>query len=249
MAINSALIFVLLIVFVAMLIRSAIGFGDALFGIPLLALRMPLRQVVPFALLLSVTVAAIMVAQDWKKIHLRSTGWMLLPTLAGLPLGLLLLTGKHEGPAKGLLALIILGFALYSLLGGDRLVLHSDRKAWMLVCGFIAGILGGAYAMSGPPVVIYGTLRRWSPQHFRATLQGYFLPISVLLIASYWRAGLWVPAVVHNYLLALPVALVALLLGRAVNHRLSGHAHLRYVYLGLAGVGTMLLIQVLRSSL
>jgi hypothetical protein len=37
-----------------------------------------------------------------------------------------------------------------------------------------AGVLGGAYGMNGPPLVIYGSLRGSSPQHFRATLQGYF---------------------------------------------------------------------------
>ena len=30
--------------------------------------------------------------------------------------------------------------------------------------------------MNGPPLAIYGSMRRWSAQHFRATLQGYFLP-------------------------------------------------------------------------
>ena len=40
--------------------------------------------------------------------------------------------------------------------------------------GFFAGILGGAYNTNGPPVVIYGSLRKWSPATFRATLQGYF---------------------------------------------------------------------------
>jgi hypothetical protein len=53
--------------------------------------------------------------------------------------------------------------------------------------------------MNGPPLVIYGTLQRWSPQHFRATLQGYFLPASVLIMAGYWFAGLWTAAVTRYY--------------------------------------------------
>jgi hypothetical protein len=61
--------------------------------------------------------------------------------------------------------------------------------------------------MNGPPLVIYGAMRRWSPQHFRATLQGYFLPASVVAMVGYWFAGLWVPAVSHYYLMSLPVAL------------------------------------------
>lgn len=228
-----------------MLIRSAIGFGDALFGIPLLALRIPLREVVPLELLLSITVASIIVMQDWEKIHLRSTGWLLAPTLAGLPLGVLLLTSNHEGPAKAALAVLIIGFAAYSLFGRSRLVLHSDRRVWMLTCGFSAGILAGAFGMGGPPVVIYGSLRRWPQQQFRATLQGYFLMAGLFTIAGFWAAGLWSSAVLHYYVLSLPVALLALFVGKAIHNRLGGEAFMRFVYLGLGAIGVMLLVQVI----
>jgi hypothetical protein len=91
-------------------------------------------------------------------------------------------------------------------------------------------------------------MRRWSPQHFRATLQGYFLPASVVAMAGYWLAGLWVPAVTHYYLLSLPVVVPAIFLGRAANHRLRGDAFLKYVYAGLVCVGTVLLVQAIRGS-
>lgn len=115
--------------------------------------------------------------------------------------------------------------------------------------GFCAGVLGGAYGMNGPPLVIYGTMRRWPAQHFRATLQGYFLPASIIGMCGYWLAGLWVPAVTHYYLLSLPVALAGVFLGRVINHRLHGEAFLKYVYLGLASIGARLLIQAIIGRL
>ncbi|MEO6911942.1 MAG: TSUP family transporter [Edaphobacter sp.] len=67
---------VLLVVFLATLIRSAFGFGEALFAVPLLALFIPLKIAAPLAVLVSITIAAVVVAQDWRKIHMRSTdGW------------------------------------------------------------------------------------------------------------------------------------------------------------------------------
>jgi hypothetical protein len=101
--------------------------------------------------------------------------------------------------------------------------------------------------MNGPPLVIYGAMRRWSPQHFRATLQGYFLPASVVAMAGYWLAGLWVPAVTHYFLLSLPVAIPAIFLGRLVNHRLRTDSFFAYVHLGLVCVGLVLLIQAIRK--
>jgi uncharacterized protein len=89
-------------------------------------------------------------------------------------------------------------------------------------------------------------MRRWSAQHFRATLQGYFLPASILGMFGYWMAGLWVPAVTHYYLLSLPVVLPAIFLGRALNRRMRGEAFLKYVYFGLAATGVLLLAQTVR---
>ena len=124
-----------------------------------------------------------------------------------------------------------------------RFELKSDRSAW--VFGFVAGILGGTYGMNGPPLVIFGSLRRWSPEHFRATLQGYFLPASLIGMAGYWLDGLWVPAVTRYFFLSLPVALAAVLLGRGINQRMRAHTFIRYVHVGLLGVGMMLLMQAL----
>jgi uncharacterized membrane protein YfcA len=241
--VDSTTLHVLLVVFLATLIRSTFGFGEALIAVPLLALSLPIEIAAPLAVLLSITIAAVVVAQDWRKIHVRSTGWLLAPTLVGIPLGIALLTSVHQNLVKGVLALVIVAFSGYSLLGKRPPELHNDSRPWLLGCGFFAGVLGGAYGMNGPPLVIYGAMRRWSPQHFRATLQGYFLPASVVAMAGYWLTGLWVPAVTHYFLISLPVALPAIFLGRAINHRLRGDAFLKYVHAGLVCVGAVLLIQ------
>lgn len=234
---------VLVVIFVATLIRSAFGFGEALFAVPLLALRLPLGVAAPVAVLISITIAAVVVVQDWQKIHWRSAGWLVFATLFGIPPGLLLLTSSHQRALKTTLALLLLGFCAYSLSRGKGPELKTDSRVGLFCCGLLAGVLGGPYGMNGPPLVVYGTMRRWSAQHFRATLQGYFLPASMVGMAGYWLQGLWVPSVTHYYLISLPATLPAILFGRLVNHRLSGHSYLKYVYLCLAGIGAVLLIQ------
>jgi hypothetical protein len=68
-------------------------------------------------------------------------------------------------------------------------------------------------------------------------------------MGGYWVAGLWIPAVTHYYLLSLPVTIPAVFLGRVINHRLHGEAFLKYVYVGLAGVGSLLLVQAITGRL
>lgn len=229
--------------FLATLIRSAFGFGEALIAVPLLALLLPVEVAAPVAVLVSITVAFIVVVQDWRKVHFRSALWLVLPTLLGIPLGLLLLRAAAEPVIKAVLAAVIIAFSTHALLRGRRRELKDDRHAWLF--GFTAGILGGAYGMNGPPLAIYGSLRRWSPQHFRATLQGYFLPASLAGICGYSAAGLWTPTVSRLYLVSLPFVLIATFLGRAINRRMDGHRFLVYVHAGLIAVGAVLLAQSL----
>lgn len=239
---------VLLVIFLAVFIRSAFGFGEALIAVPLLAFSIPIEIAAPLVTLLSVTVAAIVVLQDWRKIHVRSMGWLLAPTFLGIPLGIALLTCAHQQFVKAALAIVIIAFSTYSLLGKRPPELDTDSRVWLVGCGFVAGLLGGAYGMNGPPLVIYGAMRRWSPQHFRATLQGYFLPASMAAMAGYWLAGLWVPAVTHYYVISLCVVLPSILLGRVVNHRIRGDAFLKYIQGGLLCVGLLLLVQAIRQG-
>jgi uncharacterized protein len=248
-AIEITTLLVSLIVFIATLIRSAFGFGEALVAVPLLAFCIPLDVAAPLAVLVSITIAGIVVVQDWKKIHLHSAGWLLLATLFGIPLGLLLLTSSHHRVVKATLGVIIVAFSIYSLIGRTPLELKRDSRGWLLACGFCAGVLGGAYGMNGPPLAVYGAMRKWSAQNFRATLQGYFLPASIIGVVGYWLAGLWTPAVTHYYLVSLPATLLGVFLGRVINHRMHGDGFLKYVYAGLVGTGMLLLVQAITGRL
>ena len=240
---------VILIVFVATLIRSAFGFGEALIAVPLLAFFIPLTIAAPLGVLVSITVALVVVLQDWEKIHVRSAVWLVSSTIPGIPLGLLMLTSAHQAIVKGVLALIIVGFALYSLIGRVPPRLDDDSRAWLVACGVCAGVLGGAFGMNGPPLVVYGSMRRWSAQQFRATLQAYFLPASLAGMAGYLVSGLWVHAVTRYYVVSLPLAIPAIFLGRFVNHWLAGERFLKYVYVGLGAVGILLLVQAVRGRI
>jgi len=84
---------------------------------------------------------------------------------------------------------------------------------------------------------------------FSRNLAGVFLPASLIGMAGYWFAGLWVPAVTHYYLVALPATLAAVFWGRVINHRLHGETFLRYIYLALICIGTLLVIQATTGRL
>jgi uncharacterized protein len=236
-------LYVVGVIFLATLIRSSLGFGEALVAVPLLALRTPVSVAAPLAVLVSILVAGVVVVQDWRRIEFRSARGLVLAALLGIPLGVLLLAKADDHVVRLILGLVIIAFSLNALAFGGRRRLEGDHAGWLVVLGFLSGILGGAYGMNGPPLAVYGALRRWTPQQFRATLQGYFLPVSLVGLAGYLWVGLWDAAVTRYFLWSLPGVAVAIVLGRALNRRMRTDRFARLLYLGLVLIGCVLLVQ------
>lgn len=139
--------------------------------------------------MLSITIAAVVVVQDWRHVHFRSAIWLVLATIPGIPIGLWPLKAANERVVDAILAVVIIVFSAYSLLAPRPPRLAGEQRGATMGFGFAAGVLGGAYGMNGPSLVIYGALRRWSAPHLRATLQAYFLPASLLALPDTGPAG------------------------------------------------------------
>lgn len=234
-------------IFIATLIRSSLGFGEALVAVPLLALRLPVSVAAPLAVLVSVATAALIMFQDWRHVQLRGAAGLIAAALPGIPLGIWILASCSEFAVKAVLGVLIIGFSLYSLAGrGNNMHLRDDHKGWLLGCGFISGVLGGAYGMNGPPLAVYGALRRWSPQHFRATLQGYFLIASLTGLIGYAILGIWTTAITRYFILSLPAVFIATFIGRFLNQRLRDSGFFRLVYICLTAIGGLLVAEAVR---
>jgi uncharacterized membrane protein YfcA len=233
------------ILFLASAFRTAFGFGEALIAVPLLAIFLPIQLAAPVAVLASILIAGFSVLKDWKHVHIGSAGRLVGSTVFGIPLGLLLLKTGSEPLVKGLLATLLILFACYSLWGPGNLSLKDDRFA--LVFGFFAGICGGSYGVNGPPLAIYGALRGWTPEKFRATLQGYFLPASLLGMCGYGVSGLWTAEVNLTFLYALPAIAVGIFVGRFLSARVTGRHFARLVNIALLFISAILLYQAFYS--
>lgn len=230
---------VLLVVFVSTLVRGVVGFGNALVAMPLLAVLVGMKVATALVALVALVVTGAMLAGSWRDVSLRSAWRLVGASLLGIPPGLLLLKNLPESAIKGALGAVVAGFALYSLFRPKLIPLRSET--WAYAFGFVAGVLGGAYNVNGPPVVVYGALRDWSPGRFRATLQGYFLPTGLLIVAGHASAGLWTRDVLWLFLFSLPVAGAALLVGTRIGERVPEGRFDALVNVTLLVMGGMLL--------
>jgi uncharacterized membrane protein YfcA len=102
--------------------------------------------------------------------------------------------------------------------------------------------------MNGPPVVAYGALRRWPVQRFRATLQSYFLPSSVMIAAGHAIAGLWNREVLLYSVIALPATLAGVALGGRLAGRLRAERFDLTISILLVVLGAVLIAQTMSGS-
>ena len=241
---------ILAIIFCSTLARSTFGFGNALVAMPLLALvvgdALGRNFASAYVALNSAIIAAVITWQDWRHVDLRSATRLVISSCFGIPVGLYLLAHLDMRIVKSVLAILIIAFSAYALLRPKLIVLSSERPIYLF--GFLAGVLGGAYNTHGPPLVIYGSLRRWPPDRFRATLQGYTLPAGLMIVVGHGLAGSLQPVVLREFLYSLPLVLAALVLGRRINQRFDTRTFIRYVHILLILIGTMLLVTSLQSG-
>jgi uncharacterized protein len=228
------------ILFLSTFTRSALGFGDALVAMPLLTLIVGVQTATPLVALGGSTIAFTILLDSWRQVDVQAAWRLVISTLIGIPVGLFLLKAAPEAIAEAILGILLIGFGMYNLVAPRLPKLKSERLSY--VFGLVAGVLGGAYNTNGPPVVIYGMMREWPPERFRATLQGYFIVTGGTILISHGVAGLWTPEVLRLYAYGLPVILAAVLLGGWANKKVSGEQFKRVVYAFLIVTGVLLII-------
>lgn len=232
------------IIFAAAFVRSALGFGDAVVAMPLLAMVIGLKTATPLVAFMGPAISLLILLKGWRASDMKAAARLIVASLLGIPLGIYGLSRLPEEPLKIAFGVLIL---LYGLFGLARPSVRITReKAWVpWLVGWTAGVLGGAYNTNGPPVVAYGMLRGWPPDRFRATLQGYFLPTGLMILAGHGLAGMWTDEVLKLILYSLPAIVLGVVLGGLVNRKLTQSVFSKLVYGFLVAMGAALLLRTL----
>ncbi|MWV42131.1 TSUP family transporter [Paenibacillus sp. HJL G12] len=234
-------------VFVGALMRSIFGFGEAIVSMPLLTLLpIPLQTSVSLIGLAGLTVAILTVVSGWRHIERPVLLRLAISTVIGIPVGLYVLNSIPSYIITSGLGIFLVGYGMYCLLK-KRLSKAMEQprlnsRGWVWPFGFASGVLGSAYNINGVPVMIYGTLRRWSPERLRGTLQAHFLISGVLVVIGHALGGLWTADAFILYAYSLPVILLATGLGVLLNKRIPAKKFERILFIIIIALGILLLL-------
>ena len=215
----------ILIVFLGSLSGGFVS-GLAGFGTGLVALGIWLHVIDP-KLAATLVLACSVVSQSqtipyvWHAVDRRRVGPFILGGLAGVPVGAALVAYLAPEALKLWVGLLLVGFSAFMLSGRPRRPIAWGGRAADTAVGFAGGLMGGLAGLSGPPPIIWATLRKWTRDQRRAVFQAYNLSILFAALIAHAAAGLVTVELARLFLVAVPGTLGGAWLGARLYRRLS----------------------------
>lgn len=232
------------IVLLAALTQGVIGFGFGLVAMSVLPRLLPLPSAVAFVAVYGVVVSALGFWRYRRGLRVREVVPMVLAAALALPLGVYGLSRLDPDLCTRVLGVVISLYALWSLLDRGEAVRPSlpIRRIWAWPAGFSAGLLGGAFATGGPPVIAYATARRWSPAAFKGTLQCFFMCSTLMHLGLLAGHGILGPDTLARNLIYAPLIPVGAWVGAHYGDRLHPVLFRRIVLTALLLLGLSYLL-------
>lgn len=229
-----------LIILCAYLIRGISGFGSGLVAVPLLALLLPLKFVVPLVLVLDFSAALTISGHARHHVRWDEVKPVLPFAAAGVALGVTLLIHMPERPTLSALAAFVILFGLRNVFN-----IHGSKpiaRGWAAPAGLIGGMVGALFGTGGPPYVVYLSHRLRDKSELRATFSGLFMLDGGFRIATFIVTGLLLQrGMLAAVLGALPVMALGLYLGHRAHLRMSQRTMLTLIGVLLLFSGASLL--------
>jgi uncharacterized membrane protein YfcA len=220
-------------------IYTLFGFGSGLIAVGLLALVLPVQDVAVLVLLINFPLELMILLRARRDVPWRSVGFTLLGVLPMVPVGGYLLSS-----APPQLALFFLGVFLV-IAGAAFLLLQREqlfaRKAWAEpLVGGAAGLLGGMFGTSGPPLILYFQAVGFDKREFRFALLAIFHAITWLRLVTYVATGLITAPRLVSALEVFPALVVGAFLGTWLHVSITERTFRRLVSVALVVLGLLL---------
>ncbi|MCC7409380.1 MAG: sulfite exporter TauE/SafE family protein [Phycisphaeraceae bacterium] len=226
-------------------IQSAVGFGCALFAVPIMVLAgLSLPQAIAVTLTTMVVQTIWNLQGGWREVPWAKTLPLFLLRLAFLPVGIWLLTLLAAVPKDQIKAVV--GLAVLVALAMQTGLRVKPRPSvpwgWTAAAGASSGLVTGLVGMGGPPIVLWVMAHDWPARTARAFIWAVFLelmPINLAMLAI--KFGKPTAMMIPLGLAMTPVVLLAATLGARLGDKLSRKT--------LRLAATLLLVVIALSSI
>jgi uncharacterized membrane protein YfcA len=233
------------VIFAAYALRGSTGFG-AMIGMPLLALVLPMKALVPVWTLMGFTSSAAILGRDRRHVA-RDAFVAFIPwCLLGIAIGLYFFTRLDSHMLARALGVLVMVYAMVTLWNALRPPAHAIRlpRAMGPVAGTTAGMVGAVFGtMASIFFVIFLDARALAKTRFLATTSAMLLLLSTVRGIGYYAVGEFTRDSWIMFAAALPAMFAGIYVGDRVQLGFSETTFRRLVCATLLLCGTILLLK------
>lgn len=224
------LVWLVLTISVAGIVRGFTGFGTALIFVPVAGMFLPPQVVVAVITLTGIASTAALLPRAWRQADRAEVALLALAALVTVPLGLWLMGVLDPVTIRWIVAAVA-ALTLGALVAGWR---YSGRVGhpMLLGIGAVAGVIGGMTGLTGPVVILFYLAGQAVAQVVRANTILFLAALDLVIVVNLLLRGAVEGAV---FVLALTLA-VPYFITSLIGQRLFDPRHERLYRWGAYGV-------------
>jgi len=230
-------------VILASVLRSFTGFGFALVAVPAFSFLLPPQQAVVLSTSLAFTVSLLSIRSYWADTHIKPMVPIYIGAIFGTIVGAIVLTHIAKDVFKLLVGLTVIGS--FIVLTWFRPNINNISLGVKEATGILSGVMNGALAIPGPPIVIYAIATQSDPRKSRAFLTVYFLGTAIFALLTFTISGFVTRSVLALYLGALPILYIGDKVGYFLFQKFGTDFYRRVALTALLIIGVSVTLQVM----
>ncbi len=236
---QTTFIIIFLLSICASFIQRVSGFGFGIFIMMFFPYFLPsYGESTMLSGLLAGSTALLITIRNWRYICWKPVFRLLVFNLVASFIAIRYMSTLDNLTLKKYFGIMFIILALYSLFSKRRLTFLKNR--WSTpVLGTLSGIMGGMFAMPGPPIVLYCIEHIEEKRNYITTLQAFSVILNIFYTIFRYEAGFFGNMMLQWWCIGLCGVIIGSWTGKMLFERIEGNSVKKIVYLLLLASGVV----------
>ena len=223
------LLFVFILTIIASFIQRVSGFGFGIFVMMFFPFFLPsYGESVMLSGLLAGSTALMIAVRNWQYIRWDLMGRVVIFNVVASFLATEYMSSLGNEIMKQCLGIVLILIALYFFFGEGKIGRMFKSKLAQATIGSISGVMGGMFAMPGPPLVLYTISTIEDKREYVTTLQAFSIVMNLCYTLFRFKAGFYSEDTWIWWLVGLMGAVIGSSVGARCFERISSRT-LKYI--------------------
>ena len=186
------LLYIFILTVIASFIQRVSGFGFGIFVMMFFPFFLPTYgDCIMLSGLLAGSTALMIAVQNWRYIRWKLMGRVVFFNVLASYLATEYMRSLGNDTMKQCLGVMLILIALYFMFSEGRLTRIFKSRLAQISIGSISGVMGGMFAMPGPPLVLYCISTLEDKREYVTTLQAFSVVFNLFYTIFRFKAGFY----------------------------------------------------------